>query len=217
MSKYYWNYFGTETDLKERWFQRNRWDNRYELICLYQKKGIPIPQGDIRIQMEKERGAGVIVNLEKYERAWFVFANRWQFLEQGCLEEAITNAYTLDEYPLYHMNASMWQMLFDQCDAERLYSIDREAPIIDGSTTLYRACYPLHKRGISWTASLETAQFFQQRKFTPGKASGEKFIYTTKAPKEAIAFYTNDRKEQEFVLHPRFTKTAYIPRLKEVV
>ncbi len=66
---------------------------------------------------------------------------------------------------------------------------------------LYRASTEEGKNGYSWTSDIETARFFRgYRKSFRIMETRRVNIYTTTVRKEDIIFYTNNRRENEYVI-----------------
>lgn len=69
--------------------------------------------------------------------------------------------------------------------------------------TVYRGSQFRWRRGLAWSRSLQTAQFFANRFSRDGYK-----VWTTTVPKSAILAWLDGRGEQEVVLHPRKIKVV---------
>ena len=129
---------------------------------------------------------------------FFVFAflidNAEYLQDNGIFEEAITNAYTMTEaiedQDLVH------NLFARHADIDKLKKLsdqhDHTFP-----TTLYRGVKNTRANGISWTGRIEVAAWFAQRNIY---VEGTPRIYKVHAQEDRVLYYTNGRKEDEFLL-----------------
>lgn len=188
------SYYESMGFCKKSWdgFEDTFWDYT---DCRVHPSALPI--------MEEIRDASILIHMDSHFAPKFVAINRDTFKQIGCLEEALAHALTMPRYPLLNLDPWWWAFIFDGCDPERLWGIEHgdNPPDRPKEITLYRGAVPGWERGICWTSDQLTAESFAHA-MTETSERGQVFELTTAG--ENIAFYTNERNEQEYVLWPEF-------------
>jgi hypothetical protein len=128
-----------------------------------------------------------------------VFHDRAALLKQGIYEKALLAAFAdcalnNARYPVADL-----ALMFKIADRQRLRAAGDPLPG-RGPFTLYRGVAGDGRgrrvRGYSWTASFKKAKWFAER--LPRRA--DPAVYEVEAPERWVLVYTNERKEQEFLL-----------------
>ncbi len=136
--------------------------------------------------------------------------NRGLEKDSGQYEEAHLLTYTACRVNFHHISLNRLRSLFTLADRERLRAVGQPLPG-PGPYLLYRGVSGRGRsrrvKGISWTASLETARWFAKRcSFFDDPA-----VYQVEVQEHHVLAYLNERKEQEFlVLLPPRTRPVRI-------
>lgn len=129
----------------------------------------------------------------------FVIDNLSYLRAHGLYEEALFHAFIMPRIPTRHISQDFLKYLFLEADREKLLQAGDPLPEDKASYVVYRGVAgnggDRRKRGLSWTASLETAMWFAMR----FSGLSKPMVYKAEVPKENIFAYSNDRSEQEFV------------------
>lgn len=129
--------------------------------------------------------------------------------ERGLYEKALIDAFIDSRTNNHQWPARELEALFQFADRERLRAAGNRLPN-PGPFTLYRGVAgraPSRRvRGLSWTSSFDRAKWFAQR----WPELGDPAVYRAIVAEEDVLFYTNDRNEEEYVVHLR---ASYRPRL----
>ena len=131
----------------------------------------------------------------------FILRNVEALRSAGVLEEAWLDAYVFkphfDDYDLGVITA-----VFDACDRGRLRALKPIDSPIDikksGRISLFRGCAgPEHRKGLSWTASLDKAIWYAAHKAAYYEADNLA-VYATCAELDDV-YCRLDRNEEEFI------------------
>ncbi len=115
----------------------------------------------------------------------------------GLLEEITVLAWINSRTKIKTESAcALWREVFDECDRDALWASGDRIP--EGMHTLYRGVAGTNHRrenGFSWTADRDTAEWFASRYYLENPTVLERPLDLAE-----VLFYTNQRREQEFVL-----------------
>lgn len=132
----------------------------------------------------------------------------------GIFESTLLHAYPQVRVNTRHVPAWAVEWLFRMADRERLRAAGEPIPG-SGPFVLFRAVAgrgPARRlRGVSWTSSETVARWFAKRAAIMGLALPT--VYRTNVPLEDVLAYTNERKEEEFLV--LVSPTAKLERLKD--
>ena len=134
----------------------------------------------------------------------FLWDNQAVFKEQGVFETAVVDIYTGLRTPCRSYGIDTWWELFNECHFDFLKVAANEpfSPINPDRFFIYRGCTEDGVQGLSWTLSKETAKFFANTWIVNQSKDKDAKVFTAVASIEDVAFFANDRKEFEVVLHP---------------
>jgi hypothetical protein len=140
-----------------------------------------------------------------------VLMNTPEFLKRGCYENALAYAYGGGRTTQANFSSKVLREMFVLADRARLLDAGEPLPS-QGPFTLYRGVAGPAKqrriRGFSWSGSIMAAAWFAWR----FEFLGTPALYKATVCKKDILFYTNDRKEDEYiVMLPKSTRLAQIP------
>lgn len=144
---------------------------------------------------------GCAVLMSDIRRLGFVYRNRAVLQGLGLYEKALVEAYVW-----ISANYSGWpletlEMMFAWADPQRLRAAGNPLPGV-GPFTVYRGVAGHGRgrrvRGLSWTGLPEVAWRFAKR----FKSLANPAVYRTVVQDKDVLAYTNDRKEQEFIILP---------------
>ncbi len=144
-------------------------------------------------------------------RALHLFRNAHLLKSLGMYEEALEYAYTSGR-----ASVRDWGGLFSMAERERMRQ--RGEPIPHGGPfTLYRGVAGRGRqravRHFSWTGTLDCARWFAGRAAYQGSLLPDPAVYEITVPESDVIFYTNGRREDEYVVWPKNIR----PRRLEVV
>jgi len=170
-------------------------------IAARARKGNKVMSASARAAFVAGDPETLLCSFSNEEGLGIVSDNSKALRDRGIYERALVRAYTATR-----TNWSMWSIedlgcLLAKADKEKLRAAGD--PIPEGeSFTLYRgvAGSGEHRKeaGLSWTRSADQAAWFAER-----GADGEledPAVYVTEAPRDAIAFYSGEREEDDFIL-----------------
>jgi len=134
------------------------------------------------------------------------FVCRWwrEFQQRGILERALVYALTSSRLNNFSMEpATLERLLAVECDRKKLMAGGTKLPG-GGPFTVYRGVSghsaQRRIRGLSWTGSLDVACWFAMRYAETLPDPG---VYKATVGRNEIFFFTDDRKECEFVCRPK--------------
>ncbi|MFP4194292.1 MAG: hypothetical protein ACLFRO_05055 [Desulfobacterales bacterium] len=141
--------------------------------------------------------AGCLMCLDNQDGLAFVMDNIKPLLENGYYEEALLIALTGPRVNLSNYPFDLIRTLLGGADKNKMRAQGDKMPH-EGPFTLYRGVSGVgkarRKRGVSWTASFEKAQWFAKR-----LSLDKPMVYQAEVPIEFVYAYTNERNEQEFI------------------
>lgn len=137
----------------------------------------------------------------------FVFRNSFLLELRGMYERALVYALSATRTNNALYPPSLLEILLENCDIETLRAAGDPLPA--GNTfTIYRGVsgerHYRHVRGLSWTASLNTACWFALRYVEHGLK--DPAVYKANIRAGDVYCYTSDRDEQEFICRPKYCK-----------
>jgi cell division inhibitor SulA len=164
----------------------------------------PIPP-ELRKQAVEEAESGDAIGfLIKASNVYsldLVFWNEEKLRQLGLFEEALLDALISPALNSYHCPLSFLRSRLARADRKRLREAGDVLPS-DGPFTLYRgvAGHGRARRvcGISWTGSLETAQWFANR--SAGFGLPKPAVYSAVVCADDVLTYSDQRNEQEFIV-----------------
>jgi hypothetical protein len=151
----------------------------------------------------KGDAAGFLLSTDNELGLRLVFDNLSQLRERGIYEEALLRALTGSRTNNHRCPQDRLDLLLDAADREKLRAAGDPLPG-PGPFTAYRGVAGHGRsrriRGLSWTLSLEKAQWFARR----GERSGlaKPAVFTAEIPKENVVAYCRDRDEEELLVWP---------------
>ncbi len=126
------------------------------------------------------------------------------------LVTAVTEAWTMSEWPEQHADQNSWLYAFDLA-ADGALIVDDEVVAreesgdlaaltdADGCVTLYRGAIESRRHGMSWTNDIEMARWFARR--FDGMTDDQGKVWTITVPADyVLAILTGGRREAEVVV-----------------
>jgi hypothetical protein len=133
-------------------------------------------------------------------RLWLVWENTRLLVTLGIYEPALLIAYTDGRVNWWDWSSKELNILFHIANREKMRAAGDPLPG-PGPFTLYRGVSGSRRvrrvSGFSWTASFEQAQWFSERFAT---LAPDPAVYRLVVPQVAVLAYTNERKEEEFIV-----------------
>jgi len=121
----------------------------------------------------------------------------------GLYETALAQAFTSAKLNNRRIGERLLRQLFALADRGRLRDAGDPLPSA-GPFTLYRGVAGVgqdrRERGLSWTDSRDKAQWFADRSATMLKLE-DPAVFTCRVKEQHVYYYTNERKEREFVIN----------------
>lgn len=167
------------------------------------KKGINNPlEKHIQEAFEAGDAANMLAYIGNHISGHFVYDNMTLLNERGILSDCVKIAWTSHQANNSH-NYPMWKKLLSFVNYQD--HTPKTAQIYRGvaGNEPYR-----HELGFSWTGNKETAKWFSARYELDNPE-----IIVAKYEPEYLIFYTNERTEDEYVMHGDFLEI--IDRIKQ--
>lgn len=135
----------------------------------------------------------------------FILRNFEALRTQNVLEEAWVEAYIFKSH-FNDYDLPLLQRVFEACDRARLHAMKPVGDPVNiaksGRISLFRGCAgPIHRMGMSWTASLDKAIWYAAQKAAYYDQANIA-VYATTLPINDI-YCRFDRNEEEFIALPK--------------
>jgi hypothetical protein len=182
------------------------------------------PLVDMAARSFEERDAlgFICVALSNEHALALVYDNLNPLKEAGMYEECLAQALTGTR-----TNNSSWspwvlEWLFSECDLLKLRTCGDPLPGT-GPFVVFRGVSGMGRRrivrGLSWTADLDVACWFAMRHSfdnwkRPVQSCVGPAVYVSKLPERSVYFFTDERKEKEFVGRPARCSRLQIDRVE---
>ena len=155
----------------------------------------PMMHGLAQRSIDSGKYLDVMTYINGHQAVEYVYSHIDILYEHGLLEEFIVDAFIRHNWDNYAYYNEL-RVLFDLCSPALLQKASD--PVPDGDTfKLYRGVTFLEwAYGYSWTGSLKVAQWFADRY----KDRHKGFVVVRDTHRHEVLFYTNNRKEDEFIV-----------------
>ena len=147
---------------------------------------------------------GALSTMSSHVRLDFVYMNQFPLLNRGALEKAFINAYMSHNVRMRPIDPDVIEEIFENCDFEYMREELSPPPVKKKRYKLYRGTLNAKEEltispGYSWTSSYKVAESFARPR--EGVENADPAVLVCYAGHRNIAFYTNDREEEEYFLH----------------
>lgn len=164
----------------------------------------PIPsclRADAIADFEAGDAVGFLSKAGNHDGLDLVSMNLHLLKARGIYEAALLHAFTSTRLNNIRCSMAGLKFLFTTADRQRLLAAGHPLPG-PGPFTIYRGvagrALDRRVRGFSWTASSEQAAWFARRSAKFGLV--DPAVYEATVDHSAVLAYSNDRKEQEFIV-----------------
>ncbi len=148
--------------------------------------------------LEEGNSTGFLIGASNEDSLSLVYKNIFLLRDRGLYEKTLLDAFIATRTNNHGCRLDTLRLLFDIADRDRLLAAGDPLPG-PGPFTIFRGVAGKGRarrvRGLSWTGSLEKAQWFARRLYLPDPA-----VFQVTVSIEDVLAYSNEREEQEFIV-----------------